>query len=298
MRERFSYGVSEGMRNIRQNKLSALMSAGIVMLSLLVMNLIFSVSLVIRDNVGNLRHTAQVEVFCYPGIAPEQAAALGEMAGSLDGVTAVTPRSQEENYQLFRQYLDDKSYLLDEYDSSIISSSFVLDLRDISYGDAVVEAMTGAEGVQSVQFPGRAARAVTRLAGWLDVLNVALSIVLCAASAVVITNTVRIALLTREKEIGIMKLIGATDDYIRTPFVAESMMLALAGAAVALLLQVLLYSLGSAAFGRALVNLGISYVTIPSPWRVLLIAAPIDLALSALLGWLGCRRSLRKYLEV
>ena len=292
------FAISEGILNIRKNGLAAVMSLGIVMVSLLIMNLIFSITLVIRHNVSQLKQTAQVEVFCVPEATAEEISAIGSIIYGLDGVSGVTERSQQDNYELYKEYLGDEAYLLDQYDSSIISASFVLDLSDISAGHDIVETMEQIQGVQSVQFPGQAARTISAVATGLDVANVVITIFLSVTSAFVISNTIRIALMTRKREIGIMRLIGATDKYIQMPFSAESILLAVAGALFALLMTAAAYTTLSNTLQANLASGGVAVVQMLPLWRIMLVVAPLNIALSAFLGYFGSKISLRKYLEV
>lgn len=296
--KQLSYGLSEGIRNIKKNGMSAVMSVGIVMVSLLIMNLIFSVTLVIKTNVGQLAETAQVEVFCDPKATVEEIAAVASAIDDLDGVKGVTERSQEDNYQLYREYLGEEAYLLDQYDSSIMSASFVIDLENVSYGESIVTAMEQVNRVQSVQYPGKAARVIESVATGLDVANILVTVFLCVASAFVISNTIRIALMTRKREIGIMRLIGATDEYIQLPFSAESVLLSLIGALLALVAGGVIYSALASSIQSNLVAGGLTYIQMLPLWRIVIFTAPMDIVLSILLGYLGSRRSLRKYLEV
>ena len=296
--KQLAYAVSEGIRNIRKNGLAAVMSLGIVMVSLLIMNLIFSITLVIRYNVSQLEQTAQVEVFCNPDATPEQISAISAVIYGLEGVSGVTERSQEENFNLYKEYLGDESFLLDQYDSSIMSASFVLDLSKISAGHDIVAVMEKVDGVQSVQFPGQAARTIAAVATGLDIANVVITVFLSITSAFVISNTIRIALMTRKREIGIMRLIGATDQYIQMPFSAESIMLAVAGAVLALVLSAGIYSGLSGTLQANLANGGVTIVKMLPLWRILVVIAPLNIVLSAFLGYFGSKISLRKYLEV
>ena len=296
--KQLTYAISEGFRNIRKNGLAAIMSLGIVMVSLLIMNLIFSITLVIRYNVSQLEQTAQVEVFCVPEATQEEISAIGSLIYELEGVSGVTERSQQDNYNIYKEYLGDEAYLLDQYDSSIISASFVLDLSNISAGHDIVEALEQVDGVQSVQFPGQAARTISAVATGLDVANVIITVFLSVTSAFVISNTIRIALMTRKREIGIMRLIGATDQYIQMPFSAESIILSVAGAVLALLLSTGIYVALSGTLQANLASGGVSIIKMLPLWRILIVIGPINMVLSAFLGYFGSKISLRKYLEV
>lgn len=296
--KQLTYAISEGFRNIRKNGLAAIMSLGIVMVSLLIMNLIFSITLVIRYNVSQLEQTAQVEVFCVPEATQEEISAIGSLIYELEGVSGVTERSQQDNYNIYKEYLGDEAYLLDQYDSSIISASFVLDLSNISAGHDIVEALEQVDGVQSVQFPGQAARTISAVATGLDVANVIITVFLSVTSAFVISNTIRIALMTRKREIGIMRLIGATDQYIQMPFSAESIILSVAGAVLALLLSTGIYVALSGTLQANWASGGVSIIKMLPLWRILIVIGPINMVLSAFLGYFGSKISLRKYLEV
>lgn len=296
--EQLSYGLSEGLRNIKKNGLSAVMSIGIVMISLLIMNLVFSMTLVIRENVSTLEKSAQVEVFCEPTATAEDISVISQAIYGLGGVTAVTERSQQDNYDLYREYLGNEAYLLDQYDSSIMSASFVLDIKNVSLGQEIVETMEQVPGVQSVQFPGKMARTISAIATGLDVANLVITLFLSVASAFIISNTIRIALITRKREIGIMRLIGATDQYIQIPFSVESVVLALIGAVLALVFTALAYVLASNGIDNTFAGDTLSFIRMLPLWRVLIILVPMNLGISALLGFVGSRISLRKYLEV
>lgn len=292
------YGVSEGILNIRKNKLSALMAVSIVFVSLLLVNAILAVSLNIKYNSNTLKKSPEIEIFCYPDISDEAVSSVEADISTLEGVEEIIRMSKSENFESYKEYLGDRQSILDGYDESIMSVSFIVKPERLSDIESIAANFENDSRIQSVQYPSKAIGIIQKISVWTDILTIAAILFVCVTSAFVISNTIRIALMTRKREIGIMRLIGATDQYIRTPFAAESVMVGLTGAAAASIVGGAVYFAAASGVAGALASNGLSYISLISTGRVLLWTIPINLCLSVLTGYVGCYISLKKYMEV
>ena len=169
----------------------------------------------------------------------------------------------------------------------------VKNLSDVSAIDAMARKWSGVDPTDPTNYQGDFVNRMLDLSEWLAIAGVGLLIVLCIVSVVIVMNTIRTAVYHRRKEIEVMKLVGATEWFVRSPFVIEGIMTGLIAAAIALALLVVAYEPAVQQFRSDVGFIPLSY----DPSFISSLARDLLLA-GALLGALGSYIGVRRYVRI
>jgi cell division transport system permease protein len=234
----------------------------------------------------------EVSAFFLKDATQNEISALGSELAEMPEVQDVTFVSQEEAYQEFKR---DWPELIGPLPRDALPASYRIKLHDADDAEEVAARIVGAPGIDDVDFGGTVIKKLLQVNSLLRTITLVMSIILMVAAAALIANTIRLAIYARRDEIGIMKLVGATNWFIRIPFMLEGVIAALAGAlisgAVVLSGNALLFS----RMGEALPFLDTVFsFSSGEILSVLLVLAGVG----ALVGLIGSGMALRRFLEV
>jgi len=169
----------------------------------------------------------------------------------------------------------------------------VRDLNDVAAIDAMARKWAGVDPTDPTNYQGDFVKRMLDLSEWLAVAGVGLLIVLCIVSVVIVMNTIRTAVYHRRKEIEVMKLVGATEWFVRGPFVIEGIMTGVIAAAIALALLVIAYEPAVQQFRSDVGFIPLSY----DPSFISSLARDL-IAAGAMLGALGSYIGVRRYVRI
>ena len=212
-----------------------------------------------------------------------------------EGVKAVTYESKDEAFTKLKKDLEGNSGMLEGYslENNPLASSYIVTLEDASYAGDVSKAVEDMTGVESITNQQELIEKISNVVDFVQILGVVLFFVFIGVSIFLIMNTIKLAVYSRRREVGIMKFVGATDWFIRWPFVIEGMII---GAVGSLLATAILYFIYRGVFGFIASNLLIANLV------------PVSFVLTTLLGGfllggivvgaIGSIAALRKFLVV
>lgn len=231
----FSYLTKEGFRNIRQNKMMSLAS----ILVLLTCMLLIGATVLFSDNVAStlkqIEDVNEISVYLYADIDPVQKQNVEEDLNALSNVTSITYVSKEEAAENMRSKLGDKAILIGD-DVSYFPESYIIKLDDISKMDEISGTISGYVGVSSVTSTKGLADTLLNIRSLVNIGSTIVVALLIIVSLVITGNTIRLTVFNRRKEISIMKYVGATDNFIRLPFIIEGTLLGIIAAIFAFLI--------------------------------------------------------------
>lgn len=212
------------------------------------------------------------------------------------GVKEVVYESKEEAFLNFKESLKDNPGLLQGFDlqNNPLPSSFIVKLEDPIYAEEIGEVVEGMSGVEDISKQQQ--DMIDTISSFIDgvrIAGVVLFVVFIGVSIFLITNTTKITVYSRRREVGIMKFVGATDWFIRWPFIIEGMIIGFAGS---LLASLLLYFLYKSIFGYIVSTMFL--VSLVPPSFVLSVLTWGFLAGGTAIGALGSIVALRKFLDV
>lgn len=296
----FQYLTKQGLHNLRANRLMSLASIGVLTACLLLTGIAGLFSANVNSLVEYLGDQNETVVYLDQGLSDEQLASVDQTLRSMPGLAAVTYVSQEEVLETYKGYMSEYADLFNDFEEdNPFHANYRVVLEDLNQLDEMIAQLEQIDGVYSVSAPTQLSsvfltiqRAVT-YAGW------ALVAVLALVSVVVISNTIRLTVFARRKEINIMKYVGATNGFIRWPFFVEGTSVGLISGLLAAGLVIGAYALVvnkvGAMSGFWGPILGSCLLSVGQVWPIVLGAF---LIFGVIIGSIGTATSIRKYLEV
>lgn len=230
---RARYFVGEALQNTRRNFLMAASATLTVAISLA----LFGSVLVLRQwtdtLVGRWRGNVEINLFLRTDASEPQIEAIQAKIASMPEVKEYKYVSRDEALQEFREMFSDKRELVENVDASILPPSFRLKLQNPEQVDVVAEQLSGLPGVDELQTANETIKRLSRITNVLTAGMAFFVMVFGLAAVLLIANTIRLAVFARRREIAIMKLVGATNWFVRVPFMIEGMLAGLIGSVLA-----------------------------------------------------------------
>ncbi len=286
------YVARETASNLWRNRLMTIAAVLTVAVSLSLVG----AALLLRQGVAHAttqwQHGVNVDAFLVAGISPAQKNVIDHELLQLPYVRSCIYRSPAYD-------LNEARHLLSSEAASVLSlstmpSSLRCVLNDPNEAQAVAQQFAGTSGVERVVFPSQAVRnmqEVTRILQWVFLI---LAVILLLSASVLILNTIRLAIFARRREVSVMKLVGATNWFIRIPFMFEGLVQGLAGALVAAIsvfgLHVVLDALGNSATGNVFTQMRMSIGEV-------LLTCLVVVVIGLLVGTVGSAFAIRRFLD-
>lgn len=293
----FFYTLWQGIKNIFRNKLFSLASVATISACLF----LFGIFYAILANFQNIVKTAEegvcVVVFFDEGISDKRIEEIGDMIKRRSEVSDVNFVSADEAWEGFKEdYLGDYSdgFLenpLEDY------ASYEIYLSDVSMQSALVTYLESVDGVREVKRSELTALTLSNANKLIGYVSIGIIAILLAVSVFLISNTVTIGITVRKEEISIMKYIGATDFFVRAPFVIEGVLIGLVGAAIPSGIIYFVYD-RALTFVReqfSVLSSLLNFLTVEEIFRTLL---PVSLIIGVGIGFFGSFSTVRKHLRV
>lgn len=230
---RLNYFVDETVSNLRRNLLLTLAAVSTVAISLLLLGVVMVGGQILNKMVSSWEGKVEMSVFLRDEITPEQQNQLQSDMEGMPEVDTLFYESKEDAYTEYQRMFEDSPAITENVDPEALPASFRVKLTDPNLAEPVAARVQGQPGVDEVQFGGEAMKRLLQFTNVVrTVLVIAIALTLGAA-ILLIANTIRLGIYARRKEIGIMKLVGATNWFIRVPFIFEGAVQAALGALVA-----------------------------------------------------------------
>lgn len=292
----FFYTLKQGIKNIFRNGWYSLASVATISACLLLFGTFFSIVINVVHIVKTAEEGVAVTVFFDEGLEDEKIAQIGELISKRSEVREMNYVSADEAWETFRQDLGEYGEGFAENPLED-SSNYEIYLNEIEDQNSLVEYIESIEGVRMVNRSDLTANILTGMNSLMGYIAVAIIAILLAVSVFLISNTVMIGISMRKEEITIMKYIGATDFFVRAPFVVEGLVIGLIGSVIPL---GLIYSLYNYVIDFVNVNISIlsgllQFVSIAEIFYYLV---PISIVIGAGIGFLGSFTTVRKHLKV
>lgn len=263
--------------------------------------LFFSIVTNFQAMVKDAESGVAVTVFFQEGISQEQIDEIGREIRQRAEVSDCQFLSADEAWAEFKeeyfQGSEEAAAGFADDNPLANSSSYAIYMNDVSMQPVLVDYLKGLEGVREVRHSATVANTLSDFNSLIGYISVGIILILFLVAIFLISNTVTTGIAVRRDEIGIMKLIGATDSFVRAPFIVEGILIGLIGAALPLILLYLVYNKLIVYIEEKfnfLSNL-ISFVPAKGVFHTLV---PVALILGVGIGFLGSRITIRKHLNV
>ncbi len=290
--------VAEACQGMVKNGLMTIASLFVVTACLF----IFGVFMVVTMNINylgeQLANQCQIQVYItneakYGGMIQ----GMSDQIKQIPEISGITFETGEETFENFKSDLSEEELVyFGGLPSDIISDSFKVTLEDITQSEAVVQKLSQIQGVERIENSQDVINIVNNVTQIIRHISVWIIIIFAFISLFIISNTIKLAVHSRGREINIMKYVGATDAYIRWPFIIEGILTGLVAAAISYFITQFAYmGVTSAIDNTAAIGSIINLKKFTEIWNTILVAY---LLLGALIGAFGSAISVRRYLKV
>ena len=295
---RSGYLIREGFRSIKTHAFMSFASVTIIMACLIIMGSVTLLSFNIDAMIQSLEDRNEVVAFVDEELTPDQAEALRPAVEAVPNVQEVFFMTREEAMDIFMGKYD--AALMEGIDATVFRHRFIIHLNDIAQMAQTKSALENVEGIAKVKAHLEYASAFVTLRNIFTVVALVLTIILVLVSVFIMSNTIKLTTFGRREEIAIMKMVGATNSFIRLPFVVEGLVLGLLGGGLAFLVEwglytVLVRRVTGAVVGSVITETLLSFIPFSSIALPLLAAF---LAIGIFVGVFGGVNAIRNYLKV
>jgi cell division transport system permease protein len=294
MKVSLGFFLGEALRNIRLNLLMTMTAVTTTFICILVFGLGLLVNAHIQGIIGSVREDVSVEAFM-PNDTRKELNALAQEVKKWPEVSEVTKVSEKEAFAEFKDKFSDQPELYEDLDQDVLPKSLQIQLEDPSTATDVAERLKQEEGFteEDLSYPQQT----------IDRLNSVTSVVIWGlygatllfliASVLLISNAIRLSIFARRKEIEVMKLVGASDGFVRTPFVFEGLLQGFVGSVLAGLTVIWINFLFVDWAHNALPFVPISTAAVSTAFLLLMLIA-VGAAIGVIGSFLSVTRFLRK----
>ena len=287
----FGYLIKEGFKNVWSNRMMSLASIG-VLISCLVLTgsalmLTVNVSTIV-DSVGDSNVTT---VYLDEEVSELEAVYIGKSISAVDNITEANFYPKDEAILAYKDVLGEEVFVNMSGDDNPLPHAYHVVMADLSLYDDTVNKLIRIEGVDSVDSRKDVAEKLTSLNTLITMMSFWIILALAIISLFIISNTIRMTMFAHRFEISIMKSVGATNSFVRTPFVIEGVIIGLVSSGVSIAAITVLYDVVINAVQNIL---PFQYVPFENVMWYIIIAF---VAAGVIVGALGSLLSMRKYLK-
>lgn len=293
----FGYLIGEGFSNVFKNK----KSTGASLMIMCATMIIFGIFLILGENINHFVDQVKSEqgfqVFLKTDATDEEAQKVGEKIRAVDGVSTAEFKDKTYALNTMKEKLGDKSELIDGYGADYFPSSYVVTLTDLNLSKDVQEKILKIENVDKITSSDKTVSTLLSLAKGIKLVTGIILVLLIIISIFIISNTIKLTVHARRKEISIMKYVGATNNFIRWPFIVEGMIIGVFASAISIVLVGGAYSLlaEQAVNASFMQTINMSLVGFKDMISSIIF---VYMLLGIGIGALGSVISMRKYLKV
>ncbi|MFI3215050.1 MAG: permease-like cell division protein FtsX [Eubacteriales bacterium] len=293
----FFYTLKQGIINIFRNKWFSLASIATISACLFLFGLFYSVVVNFQNMVQEAQEGVSVTVFFDEGLEEEDILAIGELIKVRTEVSKINYISAEEAWETFKvDYLGEYA---DGFTENPLadSASYEIYLTDVALQADLVNYLESVSGIRQVNRSEITATTLSGVNKLIGYVSVAIIVILLAVSVFLISNTVMIGISVRKEEIGIMKYIGATDFFVRAPFVVEGILIGVIGSIIPLGAIYFLYNECIYYITDQFASLATLLEFLPVE-TIFTVLVPVSIVLGAGIGFFGSINTVRKHLHV
>ena len=287
-----NYYVTQAFKSFRQNKLMSIASVTTTFATLFILGIFILLTLNVNSWAEDFSRSCQIQVFVDENLSEEEYDAVNSKILKIPAVDKTEKYTKEQIFEEMRVKLKEKANILEglEHDNPF-RNSYKITLSDLSQTKEVTKELEKIEGIANITDFQESATLIVRIVDTIKAASLWLMIILLIISAFIVSNSVKISVYARRREINIMKYVGATDWFIRWPFVIEGVIIGIYAAVLCFIIMWLAY-LGISS------NVSITTFTLLPFGAVWGSLALSFIAVGVVIGSLGSIFSIRKHLKV
>ena len=290
---RIGYYLKEGFGSVFTHGFMSFAAICVIIACLLIMGSFSLLAINVNQIIGSLEDENVILAFVDDSYTEEQAQALKPQILAVANVTSCDFISKDDAMKSFTSRYDNS--LFDNMDSSVLRHRYAVYMDDITLLTETQMALKNIPGIATVNASQSIAKGLITLRNVVSVITIVLAVILFAVSLFIMANTIQLTTVERKEEIAIMKMVGATNRFIRWPFVVEGFILGITGALIAFLFESGIYALVMANLARRYTMTFINVVPLS------VVAVPmlvVFLIIGFFIGVIGSAVAIKNYLKV
>lgn len=288
------YLTHEGFRNVWVNRLMSLASVTVLMACLIIMGAGIMIYFNINNVVDKVQSQNVVMVYVADDASEDETTQIGTSLKGISNVESCEFVPKEVAFQEQIQSMGGDAALFEGFDELPLPDAYKVTVKDLSQFETTVSQIKQINKVDSVRENSDLASKLLSLRHAVSIVSVGLVVMLFLVALFIISNTIRITMFSRKLEISIMKAVGATNWFIRWPFMIEGMILGTISGIVSLGVLWGLYAVAEKVFAQTLSLIGFSLVPFSGYWWQILL---VFVAIGLFTGGFGSLVSMAKYLK-
>lgn len=296
-----TYHLGEGIRNLFKNKKSTLASLCIMIATMLMFGIFFIIGQNVNHIMREVEEDQGLQVLIIDGADASEVQQVRDMILSIDGVASATIHTKQDALDEMKTKWKDNQGLLDGYED-VLPDSVIVKLTDLERSNEIQEKIreikiNNENYVDDILSSDKTINALINIANGIKIVTGVLLILLIAISIFIISNTIKLTVHARRKEISIMKYVGATNSFVRWPFIVEGVIIGILSAILTMLIIYGGYTVISdkilGAFSS--ISVPVSLLSFKEIYKLILI---VYMILGIGIGVLGSSISMKRYLDV
>ena len=291
---KLGYLLKEGFRSISIHGFMSFASVTIIIACLVIMGSFSLLAVNIDALINKLESENEMLAFVDETYTENQAKALENAVAAVPNISKVEFVTREQAMKEFEENYDNKS-LFDSIDSSVFRDRYIVYLKDISLMADTKAQLEKVEGIASVSAQLDISKGFVTTRNIVGAVSLVLIVILFVVSTFIMSNTIKLTTFGRREEIAIMKMVGATNSFIRTPFIIEGLTLGIIGSGLAILLEWGIYTLIT---DKIMTSIAGTFVSVLSFSSLALPMGLVFLGIGIVVGAFGGTIAIRNYLKV
>lgn len=295
--------LKDSLFNIVRHPLVTLASVTTVTLMLILLGAFTVLSQNANFWVESLAQQPAIEVWGNPNMTTDEQEIIKQFLESNDNVLDYEMLSPIENFELLRSQMGDDASALDNFDYSLLPYVFQVQLVNPELASEFTNQISAYPGVTDVDYEEKVMSTLANIVRWVNLITLVIFAIMVIVSLFIISNMVQLSILAQSEEISIMKYIGATNNYIRIPYILEGALIGTFGALLAWGIVYFSYQQVYNRFGGANLNDTANAIFLSNNFllpasQVMWLVLAINLLLGIVVGAAGSMMSVRKYIQV
>lgn len=288
----FKYYLHQALKNVKQNRLTSMASIGTTVATLFFLGVILVLTANINNMAQQFSRSCEIQVFLNSDISLEDYDRVGEKIAGIEHVISIEKYTKEQIFNEMHEKLGEKAVILEGLENdNPFRDSYKVSLNDLSFTKTVIEEIKKINGVENITDLQEAANIVVKIVNAIRNVSVWLVLILCLVAAFIVSNSIKVSVFSRRKEINIMKYIGSTDWFVRWPFIIEGLIIGAISAVITFLIIWLIYI-------RVYAGVNIQMFTLVPYGQMAVMLIVSFLLVGMVIGAVGSAMSIRKHLKV
>ena len=291
------YFLREGFINVFKNKKSTISCLIVMCATMLMFGLFFSIGRNITNMVENIEDAQAIRVFLLKDTEEEEVKKTKERLLAINGVADAKLVTKQEAFNEAKKNLEEYTAAMEGMEPDSFSDSYVVTLTDLDLNESVQEQIKQIPYYKRITSSNQTISALSAIGKWIRIVTGTILIILIVISIFIISNTIKLTVHARRKEISIMKYVGATNSFIRTPFMIEGIIIGITSSIISLGIVGALYNWVAIKMAQSdtIQSIGINMLQFKELFSGIV---TVYLILGAGIGIVGSRFSMKKYLDV